>query len=75
MSKAQSIRVEFSENRHLVLDSRIIGETVASKLTLGEITKHPQNPLFGEDKLWEPRFDNVYVNVIYDESDELYKCW
>ena len=75
MSKAQSIRVEFSENRHLVLDSRIIGETVASKLTLGEITKHPQNPLFGEDKRWEPRFDNVYVNVIYDESDELYKCW
>ena len=75
MSEAQSIRVEFSENRHLVLDSRIIGETVASKLTLGEITKHRQNPLFGEDKPWEPRFDNVYANVIYDESDELYKCW
>lgn len=62
-------------SRYLVLDDRLIDETVAAKLTLGEITKHPQNPLFGEDKPWEPRFDNVYANVIYDVEDKLYKCW
>ena len=61
--------------RHLVLDSRIIDETVDAKLTVGEVSKHPQNPLFAEDKPWEPRFDNVYANVIYDEDDEIYKCW
>ncbi|MYC78332.1 hypothetical protein F4X10_21430 [Candidatus Poribacteria bacterium] len=62
-------------SQYLVLDHRIIEEVVEAKLTLGEITKHPQNPLFGEDKPWEPRFDNVYANVIYDVEDELYKCW
>ena len=71
MSKPNPIRL----SQYLVLDDRIIDETVAAKLTLGEITKHPQNPLFGEDKPWEPRFDNVYANVIYDTEDRLYKCW
>ena len=65
----------FQETRYLVLDDRIIDEVVAAKLTLGAVTKHPQNPLFGEDKPWEPRFDNVYANVIYDSKDRLYKCW
>ncbi|MDE0300761.1 MAG: hypothetical protein OXN17_19150 [Candidatus Poribacteria bacterium] len=63
------------QTRHLVLDSRIIAETVNAKLTVGEVSKHPGNPLFAEDKPWEPRYDNVYANVIYDEDDEIYKCW
>lgn len=63
------------QNRYLVLDSRIIDKTLGAKLTLGKVTKHPENPLFGEGKPWEPRFDNVYANVVYDEEDELYKCW
>jgi len=62
-------------NKVLVLDSRIIDNVQNAKLTLGEIKKHPANPLFGEDKPWETRFDNVYANVIYDEEDKLYKCW
>ena len=62
-------------SQYLVLDDRIIEGVVGAKLTLGEVTKHPQNPLFGEDKPWEPRFDNVYANVIYDPEDRLYKCW
>ncbi len=62
-------------SKYLLLDDRIIEEAFEAKLTLGEITKHPQNPLFGEDKPWEPRFDNVYANVIYDTEDRLYKCW
>ena len=75
MSKHQTVRTQLRETRHLVLDDRLIDEVIEAKLTLGEITKHPQNPLFGEDKPWEPRFDNVYANVIYDTKDRLYKCW
>ena len=63
------------QSRRLVLDSRIIDETVNAKLTIGKVTKHPGNPLFAEDKPWEPRYDNVYANVIYDDDDEIYKCW
>ena len=61
--------------KYLLLDSRIIENVQNAKLTLGDIKKHAANPLFGEDKPWEPRFDNVYANVIYDEEDKLYKCW
>ncbi|MHC4725584.1 MAG: hypothetical protein ACYS9V_15335 [Planctomycetota bacterium] len=24
---------------------------------------------------WEMRFDNLYANVIYDEQENIYKCW
>ena len=75
MFKHHTVPNRFQETRYLFLDDRIIDEIVAAKLTLGEVSKHPQNPLFGEDKPWEPRFDNVYVNVIYDTEDRLYKCW
>ena len=61
--------------RYLVLDDRNIGKTKDVKLTIGEIKKDARNPLFREDRLWEPRFDNVYANVIYDEEEDIYKCW
>jgi len=61
--------------RFLLLDSRIIEKADAARLTLGTVTKHAANPLFAEDKPWEPRFDNLYANVIYDAQDKLYKCW
>ena len=61
--------------KYLVLDSRIIESTKNAKLTLGQITKHESNPLFVEDQPWEPRFDNMYPNVIYDNEENLYKCW
>ena len=63
------------ETRYLVLDSRIIADVEDAKLTLGEVSKHPENPLFTEDKPWEPRYDNVYPDVIYDEEEKIYKCW
>jgi len=62
-------------DRYLLLDSRIISETENAKLTIGKVQKHPANPLFEEDKPWEMRFDNLYANVIYDEQEEIYKCW
>lgn len=62
-------------SKFLLLDSRIVESTRNARLTVGTVKKHPANPLFGEDKPWEPRFDNVYANVIYDEQEQLFKCW
>ncbi|MFC1600842.1 DUF5695 domain-containing protein [Candidatus Sumerlaeota bacterium] len=62
-------------DRYLLLDSRIIENTVNAQLSLGKTEKSKHNPLFGEDKPWEQRFDNLYANVIYDEGNGLYKCW
>ena len=62
-------------DRHLLLDSRIISSTSNASLKIGTVEKHPDNPLFGEDKPWEPRLDNVYGAVIFDEKDSIWKCW
>lgn len=62
-------------DHHLLLDSRIIESTDNAKLTPGTVNKHPANPLLVEDKPWEPRFDNMYPNVIYDDEEKLYKWW
>jgi len=61
--------------RFLLLDSRIIESTENAELTVGVVQKDKNNPLFGEDKPWEPRFDNPYCSIIYDEEEKLYKCW
>jgi hypothetical protein len=39
------------------------------------VQKDQRNPLFKEDQPWEPRFDNLYANVLYDAEDDVYKCW
>ncbi|MHC4130893.1 MAG: hypothetical protein ACYSR3_02710 [Planctomycetota bacterium] len=62
-------------DRYLLLDTRIIESTENAKLTIGKVQKHKDNPLFEEDKPWEKRFDNLYANVIYDEQENIYKCW
>ena len=64
-----------NRRKYLVLDSRIIDTTEDVALRVGTSTKHPDNPLFGEDKPWELRFDNLYPNAIFDEDDQLFKCW
>ena len=61
--------------RYLLLDDRLIGETRNARLAVGTVRKHPANPLFREDKPWEPRFDNLYANILYDPDDKLTKCW
>ena len=61
--------------RHLVLDSRKIASTSNVELVLGKIKKHPANPLFGEDKRWEQRFDNFYGSMVYEEEKKLYRLW
>ena len=62
-------------SRYLVLDSHIIDKTENVELTVGVVDKHPANPLFKEDKPWEPRFDNPYCSVIYDAEEKIWKCW
>ena len=64
-----------ARDRFLLLDSRVVENTENAKLVLGTVEKDKRNPLFGEDKPWEKRFDNLYSNVIYDEDEKLYKCW
>lgn len=62
-------------DRHLLLDSRIVAGTENAELILGKVKKDARNPLFEEDKPWEKRFDNLYANVIYDDEEQIYKCW
>ena len=62
-------------NKTLLLDSTLIQSSENIRIAVGQPKKFPGNPLFGEELPWEPRFDNMYPNVIWDESDGLYKCW
>ena len=71
----QKVQSQVEQRKFLVLDSRIIESTENAKLSIGKVKKHAANPLFGEDKPWEKRYDNVYARVLYDEEDQLYKCW
>ena len=61
--------------RRLLLDSRIVDRVDNAKLTVGTVEKDKNNPLMTADKPWEPRWDNMYPNVIYDEKEKIYKCW
>jgi hypothetical protein len=62
-------------DRHLLLDTRIVEDVQNAELTLGAVNKPGANPLFGEDKPWERRFDNLYANVLYDHEEQIFKCW
>ncbi len=72
---AQLNNLKPTQNRFLLLDHRMIEKVENAKLEVGTVKKHDANPLFVEDNSWEMRFDNLYGNVIYDEEDQLYKCW
>jgi hypothetical protein len=62
-------------SRFLLLDKRIIESTENVKLEVGKVEKHEANPLFGETKEWEMRFDNLYGNILFDQEEHIYKCW
>jgi hypothetical protein len=63
------------EQRHLLLDDRVVEKVQHAELVLGTVMKHARNPLSAEDKPWEQRFDNLYANIIYDHEEQAYKCW
>ena len=64
-----------SDAKYLLLDSRIISRSEGVRCAPGTVRKDEHNPLFAEDKAWEPRYDNLYANVLFDEEEQLYKCW
>ena len=64
-----------SNDKYLLLDTALWAQADHLKLTLGQARKASENPLFGEDLPWEVRHDNLYANVIFDRTDNLYKCW
>ena len=70
-----STRKQNKRRRHLLLDDRVVADTSNAELTLGTTKKNRANPLVGEDRPWEKRFDNVYANVIFDDEEQLYKVW
>ena len=67
--------IKSDTTKYLFLDDRIIKQTFNVKLEVGKVEKHPNNPLFTEDKEWEMRFDNLYGNVIFDKDEKIYKLW
>ncbi len=74
-ASAQARDAAGPRERFLLLDQRIVAEAINAKLVLGQVKKDSHNPLFGEDKPWEPRFDNLYANVLFDQQEQIYKCW
>jgi hypothetical protein len=65
----------WAPDKRLLLDSRVIERSEGVRLSIGTVRKEHRNPLFGQDKPWEVRTDNLYGNVVYDEEDRLYKLW
>ena len=41
------------------------------------LVKSPSNPLFGQDKPWEPRIDNGYPNVVHipNNGNKTFELW
>jgi hypothetical protein len=42
---------------------------------VASVKKHKGNPLFEQDKPWEPRIDNGYPNVVYEPRSTLSPPW
>ena len=65
-----------NNDRYLLLDTALWAQADHLKLTLGLARKASEkNSLFGEELPWEVRYDNLYAKVIFDRTDNLYKCW
>jgi hypothetical protein len=61
--------------KHLLLDGRVVEEVENGRLALGQVKKHPANPLFGETLPWETETSHMYANVLFDQDEGLYRCW
>ena len=64
-----------ASDKILLLDDRVIDRVENAILRVGEVQKHPSDPLFGEDKPWELRLDNMYPTVVFDAQEGIYRCW
>jgi hypothetical protein len=70
-----SITASQPRRRYLFLDNRVVERAENAVLRVGQARKDLHNPLFGEEKPWEARFDNLYANVLREPSTGLYRCW
>lgn len=59
----------------LLLDATRIERTENIRIEVGRVEKSPHNPLFGADRPWESRIDNMYPNIVHDERMGIYRCW
>lgn len=59
----------------LLLDATQITHSDNIRIAIGSVRKSANNPMFGGDRPWEPRIDNMYPNIVWDEQASLYQCW
>ncbi|MCY3899921.1 MAG: hypothetical protein OXF86_15195 [Caldilineaceae bacterium] len=64
-----------NNDKYLLLDTSLWAQADHLRLTPGLARKAGENPLFGEELPCEVRYDNLYANVIFDPTDNLYNCW
>ncbi|MBX7210378.1 MAG: hypothetical protein K1X78_18850 [Verrucomicrobiaceae bacterium] len=58
-----------------VFDPRVIHTAQNARLVPGVPVKAAENPLFSADKPWENALNNLYPNVLWDESEKVFKLW
>ena len=75
LSACLRVKDAAEQSRHLLLDDRVVAQEQNVRLEIGAVEKHEANPLMKEDRPWEPRFDNLYPNIVYDPDSKLYRCW
>ncbi len=64
-----------NNDKYLLLDTALWAQADQLTVTPGRAHKASENPLFGEELPWEVRYDNLYAKVIFDRTDNFYKCW
>lgn len=62
-------------SNYLLLDGRVVAQVENAQLRPGVVQKHPSNPLFAQTLPWEVDISHLYANVLFDEQEQLYKCW
>lgn len=64
--------------KYLLLDRRFLNPQGMENVILktAKVEKDRENGvLFTEEKPWEVRIDNGYPNVLYDEKEDIYRCY
>lgn len=64
--------------KYLLLDRRFLNPQGMENVVLrtAKLEKDKENGvLFTEEKPWEVRIDNGYPNVLYDEKEDIYRCY
>ncbi len=60
--------------KYLLWDERNVQNADGAVLVPGSYVKH-DGILMEQDRPWEVRTDNMYLNILFDKEDGLYKMW